>query len=106
MISVKHDLPAATTDRLLTAEEFAELPSDGRCYDLMYGVNDTAAKVQLLIDLYLQGGASLVWIIHPIIETVEVYRADGTVARLGATDTLDGEAVLPGFALPVATLFE
>ena len=37
--------------------------------------------------------------IDPEARAATVFRLDGTVARLREHDTLDGEDVLPGFAL-------
>lgn len=58
---------------------------------------------------YFAAGTKLIWIIDPEPRTVEVY-ADPSrpdlMALLRATDTLDGGAVLPGFALPLADLFD
>jgi Uma2 family endonuclease len=57
---------------------------------------------------YFATGARLVWVINPDARTVEVYadpRQPDLVTLLRDTDTLDGGAVLPGFALPLADLF-
>jgi Uma2 family endonuclease len=57
---------------------------------------------------YFAAGTRLVWIIDPDARTVEVYadpRQPDLAALLRDTDTLDGGAVLPGFALPLADLF-
>ncbi len=35
-----------------------------------------------------------------------VYRADGSEAILGADDSLDGEDVLPGFSVTVASMID
>jgi Uma2 family endonuclease len=57
---------------------------------------------------FFASGTRLVWIIDPDARTVEVYadpaRPD-LMTLLRDTDTLDGGAVLPGFALPLADLF-
>ena len=47
----------------------------------------------------------LVWIIDPDARTVAVFTDPTTHTVLTATDTLDGGAVLPGFTLPLADLF-
>jgi len=63
-----------------------------------------AAKARL----YLGGGTLLVWVIWPGRRKIDVWRAGATsrpVSTLGANDTLDGEDVVPGFALPVAAVF-
>ncbi len=63
------------------------------------------ADVQEKVMDYLTHGARLVWVVRPHQHTVTVYRADGTARVLRETDTLEGEDVIPGFALPVKVLF-
>ena len=57
---------------------------------------------------YFESGTRAVWIIDPDARTVAVY-TDPTDADLhtvhGEADTLTGDPVLPGFALPLAELF-
>ncbi len=54
---------------------------------------------------YRQAKVRLIWIIRPVAEVVEVYRADGTTALLTTNDLLRGEGVVPGFELPLSRLF-
>lgn len=54
---------------------------------------------------WLRTGAVLVWVADPERRTVHVHRADHAVRVLSATDTLDADPVLPGFTLPLATVF-
>lgn len=63
------------------------------------------ADVQDKVMDYLTHGTQLVWVVRPRQRTVTVYRPDGTVRVLQETDTLEGEAVIPGFTLPLKTLF-
>jgi Uma2 family endonuclease len=64
---------------------------------------DMAAKAQR----YLAGGTRLVWVVWPEAQCIDVWHpGDAQPARtLGVGDTLDGEAVVPGFTHPVADLF-
>ena len=55
---------------------------------------------------FLAAGSRLVWVVYPRTRTVTVYRANGTVEELAVGRTLDGEDVVPGFALPVADVFD
>jgi Uma2 family endonuclease len=59
------------------------------------------------IRAYQKAGVKIIWSIHPELQTVSVYHPDQTdpVAVLGINDELDGEAVIPGFKLPVKKLF-
>lgn len=61
------------------------------------------AKVQE----YLQAGARLVWVMFPLQGELHVHDAanPGLIRRLLVGDTLDAEPVIPGFRLPLATLF-
>ena len=68
--------------------------------------NDEAYPLEQKLDEYLRAGVRLVWVVHPLTKVVYVYRPDGTAARKTATESLDGEAVLPGFTLPIAELFK
>jgi Uma2 family endonuclease len=55
---------------------------------------------------YLAGGTALVWVVWPKRQQVDVWHRDAaTPLTLGIGDTLDGEAVVPGFSYPVAALF-
>lgn len=58
---------------------------------------------------YFAAGTKLVWEIDPEDRTVAVYadpQRPDLMTLLRETDTLDGGAVLPGFALPLADLFD
>lgn len=66
---------------------------------------DRHAEVLEKIDEYLAAGTTLVWLVQPRRERVTVYRKGRQPLELSATDNLDGEDVLPGFSLPVASLF-
>jgi Uma2 family endonuclease len=55
---------------------------------------------------YLQNGARMVWLVFPDIQTVFVYTVDNPAGKkFGIEDILDGGDVLPGFTLPVSTIF-
>ena len=50
---------------------------------------------------YLEGGARLIWVIHPRNRTVSIYRPDQEPEILQDPETLDGGDVLPGFVFNV-----
>jgi Uma2 family endonuclease len=56
-------------------------------------------------DFYLENGCQLVWLVYPDKKIVEVFQPDKNFVHLVMGDMLDGGDVLPGFTLPVATLF-
>lgn len=55
--------------------------------------------------IYLAGGVKQVWLVHPDPRTVTILRHDAGEVTLSDSDTLTGGDVLPGFELPLATLF-
>jgi Uma2 family endonuclease len=67
--------------------------------------HDTATEVLEKVQEYLTAGSRLVWVVDARTRTVTVYRPDGSAQVLRETDTLSGEAVLPGFAPPVREIF-
>jgi hypothetical protein len=68
------------------------LPADGYSY------------VQARMRLFFESGARLVWLPDPAHRTLMVYRPNFEGRLLRASDTLDGEDVLPGFICQVAEL--
>jgi Uma2 family endonuclease len=54
---------------------------------------------------YFKAGTSLVWQVYPKTKTVEVYTSPTRSRTLTIDDTLDGGTLLPGFKLPLRTLF-
>jgi Uma2 family endonuclease len=65
--------------------------------------NDDLADLALKIEQYLRAGARMVIAAHPDEGRLRVHTPEG-VRVLGIDDTLDGGAVLPGFAVPVREL--
>lgn len=67
---------------------------------------NTRAEIDQKLREYFQSGTRLAWVIDPKPRTVAVYHAPGApTSVLTELDALDGEQVLPGFAMPVAALF-
>jgi Uma2 family endonuclease len=67
--------------------------------------NDLHKDVSEKVDLYLEAGVQVVWIVDPFRRSVLAYRADSPTFEFRASDTLTAEPVLPGFAVPVKDLF-
>ncbi len=63
-------------------------------------VTDMHRKIRQL----LAAGTSLIWIVHPVSQTVEVHTRSGAVT-LETEDVLSGGDVLPGFEIPVREIF-
>jgi Uma2 family endonuclease len=67
--------------------------------------NDTKKEIQVKVELYLDAGVKEIWLLDPVAKTVAVNQADGNVRMFRGDDTLTCD-LLPGFAAPLAKLFE
>jgi Uma2 family endonuclease len=68
--------------------------------------DDRWQEMQQKIKDYFAIGVQRVWIVEPEARTVLVYRSSTEMHQFSAGDTLVGEGMLEGFALPVADLFK
>ncbi|MCY4018292.1 MAG: Uma2 family endonuclease [Chloroflexi bacterium] len=70
---------------------------------------DTLAKIRRKAEVYLRRGTTIVWLVLPKQEIVEVWRQDETGQLrsefLGVGDQLSGQEILPGFELEISLLF-
>ena len=64
-------------------------------------VEDVAEKV----DLYLEAGVGLVWIVDPHFKTVTIHRSDAAVQLVNSQQRLSGFSQLPSFDIAVSELF-
>ena len=55
---------------------------------------------------YFAGGVELVWVIDPATRSAKVYTSPNDAMLVESAGRLDGGPVLPGFTLPLTTLFE
>ncbi len=71
--------------------------------------SNTMAQIRRKAAIYLKHGTQLVWIVIPEKKGVEVCRldADSSIQRefIGVDGALSGGKVLPGFSLPLSSLF-
>lgn len=67
---------------------------------------NTSEEMNQKLDDYFAAGVQLVWYIDPQRRGATVYTAADQSAELGIDDCLDGGVVLPGFSLPLRTLFD
>jgi len=67
--------------------------------------HDAGVAIQDRVDLYLDAGTRLVWVMYPEVRRVMVYRADRSSKAIMRDGILDGEDVLPGLKIAVADLF-
>lgn len=68
--------------------------------------DDRWSEVKQKLKEYFAIGVQLVWVVDPGDWTVYAYRSMTDVREFTGADTLTGDEVLPGFAVPVAELFE
>lgn len=68
--------------------------------------NDTATGVQSKVQMWLESGTRLVWVVYPDTRSVVAYRSPKEITILTAEDTLSGGDVAPGFECPVGAIFE
>lgn len=55
---------------------------------------------------YFEAGMRVAWVIYPKLRVVHVFESFTRIRVLTGADDLDGGTLLPGFRLPLATLFE
>ncbi|HLY32693.1 MAG TPA: Uma2 family endonuclease [Ktedonobacterales bacterium] len=67
---------------------------------------DRPRAVTEKVNMWLDVGVRLVWVVYPAQREVIAYRPGQPEQHLSADDALDGFDVLPGFTAPVAEIFE
>ena len=67
--------------------------------------SNTPKEMDLKLKDYFQAGVRLVWFIYPKTQTAIVYTSPTSKKELSKDQALDGGKVLPGFSLPLKTLF-
>ncbi len=68
--------------------------------------NDMADELLEKTDEYFRAGTELVWTVYPLQQVIYVYSSLTNIRVLTRNDELDGGNVLPGFRLPLTSLFE
>jgi Uma2 family endonuclease len=68
--------------------------------------NDLAEELRQRIADYLRLGVLQVWVVYPGPSLVDVFQGGGGIRTLTRADDLNGGDFLPGFRLPMATVFE
>jgi Uma2 family endonuclease len=67
--------------------------------------HDIAEEIIERLNEYFAAGTKLVWIVYPTQRLLYLYESPRQVRILGEADELDGGLVLPGFRIPIASLF-
>ncbi len=68
--------------------------------------SNTAWEIAGKVDEYLRAGVVAVWVIYPELQQVYVHESSTSARIVGLEGHLDGNSFLPGFSIPVASLFE
>jgi Uma2 family endonuclease len=66
--------------------------------------DDRPRAISEKVAAWLAAGAALVWVVDPERKDARVHRADGTHTHIEPGGTLDGESILPGFTLALASV--
>ncbi len=66
---------------------------------------DLVLEMLTKVNDYFRAGVGVVWMFHPVMALVYVYRSPTSITVLTRGDTLEGDRFLPGFGLPLIDLF-
>ncbi len=66
---------------------------------------DRPAEIDEKVQMWLDAGVKLVWVLYPTRQVIEVYQRSQSPITLTAAATLDGGSIVPGFSVPVAQVF-
>lgn len=67
--------------------------------------SDLYTEVEDKVAMWLGYGTDMVVVVNPRHRTVTIHRPTNRVTRLTAEDTLTGDDIVPGWSLPVASIF-
>jgi Uma2 family endonuclease len=97
----------------ISTERYARCRSDDGFLDVapelvveVLSPDDPAREVRRKLKEYFAAGVKLIWVADPRKRTVRAYRSLKNVRVFTARDTLTGGDILPGFSVPVASLFD
>jgi Uma2 family endonuclease len=72
----------------------------------VFSPSDSVPQLMRKVRQYLKAGSHTVWIVYPETKQVHVFEAAGPDRILHPGDVLEAPTLLPGFSVPVASLFE
>jgi Uma2 family endonuclease len=67
--------------------------------------SDKQEEIDEKVELYLETGVAVVWVVHPRFRTITVYRPDAAPTMFSGSQELTAEPHLPAFRISVARLF-
>jgi Uma2 family endonuclease len=88
------------------------MPISGESWDVVPNLavevispSDRATVLERKLDEYFEAGVQRVWVIHPEQRIVKVYKSRHDSHVLRAPNEITDEEILPGFRLPVGSIF-
>jgi Uma2 family endonuclease len=100
VVYVAHDVVAAQDDTTTLIDGVPTLAVE------ILSPNDTQEQIDEKIDGYRAAGVPLTWVIHPHHRTVTLHRPGHEPELFNVTHHMPASPHMPGFAPPVAELFE
>lgn len=91
------------SDRRIPDQPIADIVPDLAIEVISRG--NTREEMQRKLGEYFDAGVRLVWYVYPRPREVHVYTAPDRWQVLAQEDIVDASDVLPGFSMPLATLF-
>lgn len=67
---------------------------------------DLAQELAHKVDQYLAAGTQTVWVVYPNTSEVHIFQSGGVAAIRRLADNLEAPGLLPGFSVPLPSLFE
>jgi Uma2 family endonuclease len=58
------------------------------------------------VEVYLESGVKLIWVVEPVFRTISIYRPDAPPVMLNDADELTAHPHLPGFKTSVREVFD
>ena len=99
------DAAFVRADRLVNQDEDGFLHLAPDLVVEVISPSDRLDEVLAKVDMWLEAGVRLLWLVDPVAHTVTVYEPELAPRLLTERDTLNGGLVLPAFDLPLAEIF-
>ncbi len=101
------DVGFVSAERLVGLDLSSAIPVPPDLAIEVISSSERVDKIQDKIEAYQRAGVRLIWSIYLPGRYVHIHRlGDPNIRLLNLIDELDGEDLIPGFRLPVRTLFE
>jgi Uma2 family endonuclease len=101
------DLSLVSWERV-GADEWPDEPVHSLVPDLAVEIisrGNTKSEMMRKLRDYFRAGVREAWLVYPKTQSIEIYTAPDKLRRISKGGTLRDSIVLPGFMLPLATLF-